>query len=285
MSQTKIEWTDYSWNVVTGCTPVSEGCENCYAKRMATRLRGRCGYPEDEPFRVTMRPDRLSEPLSWKKPRRVFVCSMGDLFHDDVEGGFLCRVFDTIMAAEQHTFLVLTKRPKRMIDFFKQCIHRTLSNLWVGVTVENQSAADERIPILLQIPAVVRFVSCEPLLGPVDVYKYLDVYDPPTLTNPDGYNPDKQLIDWVICGGETGPRARPMHPDWVRSLRDQCQAAGVPFFFKSWGEWHESDLQPNPRGWRTYLWSDGKLMYRMGRKKAGRLLDGQEWNEYPKQYG
>jgi len=173
MNMSRIEWTEVTWNPVTGCTPISPGCENCYAKRLATRLKGRCGYPEDEPFRVTMHPDRLSEPLSWKKPRHVFVCSMGDLFHDDVEEGFLCRVFDTIMAAEQHTFLVLTKRPKRMRDFFKRCIHGTWNNLWIGVTAENQKTADERIPILLQIPAVVRFVSCEPLLGPVNLELYL----------------------------------------------------------------------------------------------------------------
>lgn len=176
MNKSRIEWTDVTWNPVTGCTPISPGCENCYARRMATRLRGRCGYPEDEAFKVMLRPERLMEPLLWKKPKRVFVCSMGDLFHDDVDDGFLCRVFDAILAAEQHIFLVLTKRPKRMMNFFKKCIHGTLSNLWVGVTVENQEVANKRIPLLLQTPAAVHFISCEPLLGPVDLRPWIKRY-------------------------------------------------------------------------------------------------------------
>jgi len=315
MAKTKIEWTEYSWNPVTGCSKISEGCRNCYAERMAKRLAGRCGYPEDEAFKVMLHPERLMEPLLWKKPKRVFVCSMGDLFHDDVNDGFLCRVFDAILAAEQHIFLVLTKRPKRMMNFFKKCIHGTLSNLWVGVTVENQEVANKRIPLLLQTPAAVHFISCEPLLGPVDLRPWIkryyhggvpglrvgDTLLPPSITgkstlleyakkvDPNGPQradrvylttdleaarlfalvypyghvyravpalplendpdcnepglsyqtptaivvpPDTPVIDWVIAGGETGPGARPMHPDWVRSLRDQCQAAGVPFFLK-----------------------------------------------------
>jgi len=395
MNKSKIEWTEVTWNPVTGCTPISPGCENCYAKRMATRLRGRCGYPKDDPFRVTLHPERLNEPLSWKKPRRVFVCSMGDLFHDDVDGGFLCRVFDTIMAAEQHIFLVLTKRPKRMRDFFKRCIHGTISNLWVGVTVENQEAANKRIPLLLQTPAAVHFVSCEPLLGPVDLRPWLkryyhggvpglrvgDMLLPPSVTgkstllkyaqeiDPSGPQradkvylttdleaaklfafaypcghvyravpalpleddpdckepgisyqtpaaivvpPDTPVIDWVIVGGETGPNARPCNPNWVRSLRDQCQDAGTSFFFKSWGEWapckpmvvdqanriekglplpkqyvvletglSEEDMK-HDRGIRAAITGRvGITMAKVGKRHAGRLLDGREWSEYP----
>jgi protein gp37 len=259
VGKTKIEWTEYSWNPVTGCTPASEGCQNCYAKRMATRLKGRYGYPEDEPFKVTLHPEKLKEPLKWKKPRRVFVCSMGDLFHEQVPDEYIAKVWEVMNNASQHTFLVLTKRPQRMKDFLARLgwyIHDrdgypmeavldeggkyTLKNVWLGVTAENQQRADERIPILLQIPAAVRFVSIEPMLGPVVI--------------------PEEWPDWVICGGETGPGARPIHPDWVRSLRDQCQVAGTPFFFKSWGEWAE---------------------HKVGRKKAGRLLDGRTWDEIP----
>lgn len=186
MGKTKIEWTEYSWNPVTGCTPASEGCQNCYAKRMATRLKGRYGYPEDEPFKVTLHPEKLKEPLKWKKPRRVFVCSMGDLFHEQVPDEYIAKVWEVMSNASQHTFLVLTKRPQRMKDFLARLgwyIHDrdgypmeavldeggkyTLKNVWLGVTAENQQRADERIPILLQIPAAVRFVSIEPMLGPV----------------------------------------------------------------------------------------------------------------------
>jgi protein gp37 len=259
VGKTKIEWTEYSWNPVTGCTPASEGCQNCYAKRMATRLKGRYGYPEDEPFKVTLHPEKLKEPLKWKKPRRVFVCSMGDLFHEQVPDEYIAKVWEVMSNASQHTFLVLTKRPQRMKDFLARLgwyIHDrdgypmeavldeggkyTLKNVWLGVTAENQQRADERIPILLQIPAAVRFVSIEPMLGPVVI--------------------PEEWPDWVICGGETGPGARPIHPAWVRSLRDQCQAAGTPFFFKSWGEWAEHNV---------------------GKKKAGRLLDGRTWDEMP----
>ena len=259
MAKTRIEWAEVVWNPVSGCTPISEGCQNCYAKRMANRLRGRCGYPADDPFRVTLHPEKLEEPLKWKKPRRVFVCSMGDLFHEQVPDEYIAKVWEVMSNASQHTFLVLTKRPQRMKDFLARLgwyIHDrdgypmeavldeggkyTLKNVWLGVTAENQQRADERIPILLQIPAAVRFVSIEPMLGPVVI--------------------PEEWPDWVICGGETGPGARPIHPDWVRSLRDQCQVAGTPFFFKSWGEWAE---------------------HKVGKKKAGRLLDGRTWDEIP----
>jgi protein gp37 len=164
LGKTKIEWTEYSWNPVSGCTPISEGCQNCYAKRMANRLRGRCGYPADEPFKVTLHKDRLEEPLRLKKPRRVFVCSMGDLFHEDVPGWMRFEVMDIILQAKQHTFLILTKRPANMKEFFEWYYSKTgrtietIKNLWLGVTAENQQRADERIPILLQIPAAVRFI-------------------------------------------------------------------------------------------------------------------------------
>ncbi|MEM3587936.1 MAG: phage Gp37/Gp68 family protein [Candidatus Jordarchaeaceae archaeon] len=319
MNTTKIEWADCVWNPVTGCTPVSEGCENCYARRMAYRLRGRFGYPGDEQFRVTLHPERLLEPLKWQKPRRVFVCSMGDLFHENVPYDFLEQVFFTMEEADHHTFMILTKRPRRALGFLKWLADRWSDwdvgevwtpppNIWIGVTAENQARADERIPILLQIPAAVRFVSVEPMLGPVDLSQWLEArfcerhgqlceeglsWENGQLVCRYCKRPVERLrlLDWVIAGGETGPNARPMHPDWVRSLRDQCRAAKVPFFFKQWGEWvpyrksespvcdlrrlkDNETVMADPPGWISFA--------RVGKGRAGRLLDGQTWDEYPK---
>lgn len=291
MGNTKIQWAEKVWNPVTGCTKVSSGCQNCYAERMAkNRLKGRYGYSENDPFGVTLHPDSLAEPLHWKKPSRIFVCSMGDLFHEDVDDGFLCRVFDTMLVAEQHTFLVLTKRPERMEDFITRCVRGKPKNIWLGVTAENQEQADKRIPILLQIPAAVRFVSVEPMLGPVNltsvIYERVVVIDAlnelcgwPTAHAP--FPDGCKKLDWVICGGESGPGARPAHPDWVRGLRDQCQAAGVPFLFKQWGEWLSQWDMSNIPGTNKQVILNGLSFYKVGKKKAGRLLDGREWDEYP----
>lgn len=234
---TKIEWTNETWNPVTGCTKISAGCQHCYAERMARRLAGRFGYPEaPNHFDVTLRPDRLDEPLSWRKPRRVFVCSMSDLFHEDVPDEYICDVFYTMHRCPHHTFQVLTKRPGQMLEWFNRPAasvskwHRPLPNIQLGISAEDQRAADERIPQLLQCPAAVRFVSCEPLLGEIDISPYLHGWhsDP----RPQECDPG---IDWVIVGGESGHGARPMDPNWARSLRDQCQDAGVPFFMKQMG--------------------------------------------------
>lgn len=269
---TKIEWTNETWNPVTGCSPISPGCDHCYAARMATRLAGRCGYPAaPDQFRVTMHPERLLEPLRWRKPRRVFVCSMGDLFHEDVSDKNIDHVFwamDQSAAKWEntgfggHTFQILTKRPERMLERVTawQDGNRLAGvydylypHLWLGVTAEDQQRADERIPLLLQTPAAVRFVSCEPLLGPVKFSGYeLSASAQANPAGPPSYNKHDYLtgyvglvdhklkgagyhgpkLDWVIVGGETGPGARPMNPDWARSLRDECKAAGVPFFYK-----------------------------------------------------
>lgn len=283
---TKIEWTNETWNVVTGCSKISPGCAHCYADRMSKRLAGRCRYPAaPHNFDVTLHPDRLEEPLRWKKPRRVFVVSMGDLFHDDVPDEFIDRVF-TVMGRKcpNHTFQVLTKRPERMLEWHKRYCDAMMRgenspypNVWLGVTAENQEQADKRIPVLLQTPAAVRFVSVEPMLGPVDLSEWLgithDEYYGKWTVDERGCISGKWWPDWVICGGETGPGARPMHPDWARSLRDQCQAAGVAYFFKQWGEYKP--------GFNSYTTPDGITMYKVGKKDAGRLLDGREWNEYP----
>lgn len=251
MADTRIEWAHKVWNPITGCSPVSEGCQNCYARRMANRLRGRCGYPKENPFKVTLHPERLDEPLKWRKPRKVFVCSMSDLFHPDVPFDYITQVFDVMCSwrwpnkeAERigdeslledpgHTYMVLTKRPERVQDWLQWLfeywpgdspVNANLSaeghfgrHIWFGVTAENQQRADERIPILLQIPATVRFVSVEPMLGPVDLTNFI-------------IGPNR--LDWVICGSETGPNRREACIEWIGDLCDQCEHAGVPFFLK-----------------------------------------------------
>jgi len=303
---TKIEWATESWNPITGCTPVSEGCENCYARRMSYRLQGRFGYPEDESFRVNWRGDYVApskgypiieEPRHWKKPRMIFVCSMGDLFHEDVLGPTIHHLIKLIKwVYKRHTFLILTKRPERMRRIWMNIDGTLPENIWLGVSVENQQRADERIPILLQIPAAKRFVSIEPMLGPVDLNEWL--WQETTVCWGPGEDdwghdiePRDDGLDWVICGGESGPGARPMHPAWPRSIRDQCQAAGVPFFFKQWGEWQPHSerfgggIFLKPDGTKTcqgdYWDAYAAAMNRVGKKAAGRLLDGREWNERP----
>jgi protein gp37 len=233
---------------------------------MANRLRGRCGYPADEPFLPTFHADKLEEPLRWRKPCRVFVCSMGDLFHEDVRNmtthrpfskgtkhSIYAPLFDVIEACPQHTFIFLTKRPHNMAlalspDWWGDWLHAGLKNVWLGVSVENQARADERIPLLLGIPAAVRFVSVEPMLGPVDLRQWYG----------EGNSMQSwlQRLNWVICGCESGPSARPFELDWARSLRDQCVASNVPFFFKQ---------APGDKG---------KVV-------SMPELDGQVWAQYP----
>jgi protein gp37 len=258
---TKIEWTEQTWNPVTGCTPISPGCFNCYAERMARRLAGRNGYPPaPDHFKVTLHPERLR---IWKdfpkhklpEPRKIFVCSMSDLFHPDVPDYFIDQVWNVMDTCQIHTFQLLTKRPERMQKYVQSRFDRwslVLPNVWLGVTCEDQQRADERIPLLLQTPAAVRFVSCEPLLGPVDLrYWALPVENCPIchgMGHPwieaaelSGYDfratcdCRKIYLDWVIAGGETGPGARPMQREWADSLYSQCEAAGVPLFFKKPG--------------------------------------------------
>ena len=330
---TGIEWTDETWNPVTGCSKVSEGCRHCYAERVSHRF----GWTESSwtarnvVQNVQLHPERLSQPLQWRKPRRIFVNSMSDLFHEQVTDEFIAAVFAVMAEANWHTFQILTKRPQRMLEVVNSLAfdfdgavfngHRVtwpLPNVWLGVSVENQRAADERIPLLLQTPAAVRFLSCEPLLGPVDLTAIpaIDGMNTSVLA-PEcwgdcacdkafGFDKgckrhggDGQLtrrIDWVIAGGESGPSARPMHPDWARSLRDQCQETAVPFLFKQWGGWAAidepwqqksvADLKSNEQ-WLNYEGGSGFhgdsvwRMRRVGKKKAGRMLDGQTWNEMP----
>jgi protein gp37 len=227
MTKTKIEWSDEVWNPVTGCTKVSAGCKNCYAERIAKRF-WRDGITGDNyrPFsEVRCHSERLEQPLLWKRSRRVFVDSMSDLFHPKVPDTFIAQVFLIMMMAPIHTFMILTKRPKRMMKWVKNRYYQNpLPNVWLGVSVEDQKTADERIPLLLQMPAALRFISVEPMLGIIDLEQA-------------GNNAciewwENNGIGWVICGCESGPGARPMKMSWAADLKHQCVFSDVPFFFK-----------------------------------------------------
>jgi protein gp37 len=229
-----IEWTDATWNPVTGCTKISPGCKHCYAERMAKRLES-MGQPRyRNGFQLTLQPDVVDQPLKWKKPRLVFVNSMSDLFHDEVPLSYLERVFQVMAEARWHVFQVLTKRSERLAQIANRLVWP--SNVWMGVSVESEDYT-YRIDDLSGVPAAVKFLSVEPLLGPIQRL---------SLRN----------IDWVIVGGESGPHARPIDPNWVRSIRNDCVTEGVPFFFKQWGGTRKST--------------------------TGRVLDGRTWDELPR---
>ena len=234
---TAIEWTDATWNPVTGCTKISAGCDNCYAERFSERFRGVKDHPFENGFDLTLKPERLEQPLRWRHPRKIFVNSMSDLFHKLVPYDFVDRVFEIMKSANWHTFQILTKRSSRMRDYVCSRYGSTgaPSHIWLGVSVEDGTKLS-RARHLCDTPVPIRFLSIEPLIGRV------------------GRLPLDE-ISWVIVGGESGPRARPMEVSWVRDVRDQCSASGVPFFFKQWG-----GLRP---------------------KSGGRILDGREWNDFP----
>ena len=332
--KTHIEWTEATWNPVTGCSKVSAGCKHCYSERDWARLSAnpKTRYFDRAFTDVRCHEDVLPLPLRWTKPRRIFVNSMSDLFHPDVPFQFIADVFAVMSCTTRHTYQVLTKRPERMLAFFAWLDeerdgfgHPTrvdslrvwpqwkparggqggydncgpvwpLENVQLGVSIEDQDAADERIPLLLQTPAAVRWVSAEPLLGPVDLRQYLDW----SFANADMSRPD---VDWVVVGGESGTNARPMHPAWARSLRDQCTASGRPFLFKQWGEWCPSQFLPKGTTLPAHRWgwinekggpaetnhygpfkdefAHHELMGHIGKRAAGRQLDGIEHNGYP----
>lgn len=307
--RSRIEWTDATWNPLTGCDEVSPGCDNCYARTLAERFRGTAGHYYEHGFNLVIRPAKLAEPLRWARPRMVFVNSMSDLFHTAVAERFVAEVFAVMALTPHHTYQVLTKRHARMRSLlnsteFQQTVghavvelarrHRMpepagalcwpLPNLWLGVSVETQQWADIRVPALLGTPAAVRFLSCEPLLGPVllcscDGAAYT-VRRHPFLENPGCPLHGHNRIDWVIVGGESGGHARPMHPSWARRLRDQCTATGVPFLFKQWGEWAPF-TSPGDPGEVWHQFPDRTLARRIGKIQAGRELDGRTWDQYP----
>jgi len=232
-SRSPIEWTDATWNPVTGCSKVSPGCKNCYAERLSQRLRAMGLAKYRRGFEVAVHEDALAIPPRWRKPRRIFVNSMSDLFHEAVPDGFIARSFEVMERTDWHTFQVLTKRPARAVE-----LNAALPwprHLWLGVSVESPAYLG-RVDLLRRTSAAVKFVSVEPLLAPLS-----------------GFDPDG--LDWVIVGGESGPGARAMHPDWVREIRDQCVASGVAFHFKQWGG--------------------------VFKKRRGRVLDGRTWDETP----
>jgi protein gp37 len=371
--KTGIEWTDATWNPITGCRLVSEGCRHCYAARLAaTRLKhlpsrkglARLNAAGEAKFtgEVRFNEEWLTQPLKWRRPRKIFVCAHGDLFAEGVPDEWIDKVFAVMADADRHTYQVLTKRPDRMcrhandsqtpvrIARWIKGNHKAyaadsavrvtwpLPNVWLGTSCEDQATADERVPLLLDTPAAIRFVSAEPLLGPIDLlwalnghacqecadwgsnedgecdhsgdpgysWKHAALTQAEYSARPTGAGlPElgSALIKWVIVGGESGPHARPMHPDWARSLRDQCATAGVPFFFKQWGEWarytpvagadlggemragridivHREEHEPAELLKRSFFKGDC-YMRRVGKKAAGALLDGREWRQFP----
>ena len=384
--KTKIEWTDATWNPLRGCSRISDGCRNCYAETVAHRFSGP-GMPYEGLTRIVngrptwtgeirLVPELLGQPLRWTRPRRIFVNSMSDLFHENVPDHLIDRVFGAMWACHvcaggqsKHVFQILTKRAKRMRDYLKQDRRENWARaavniagkydpdglfddiassqtphprIWLGVSVENQAAANARIPLLLDTPAVVRWISAEPLLGAIDVSRWLDPTGVECLDTcpPARFVGNEEIetvesacgerrpicpscgavaswtgydngIDWIVAGGESGPHARPTHPEWLRSLRDQCKAAGVCFFFKQWGEWAPrggkltgggtdfSEIDPQCTRWPrviklgehgldtrrcencTLEMGEEIFMQMVGKKAAGRLLDGVQHDEYP----
>jgi protein gp37 len=228
-----IEWTEATWNPVTGCSKVSPGCAHCYAETFAERWRGTAGHPYEQGFDLRVWPHRLEHPLRWTRPRMIFVNSMSDLFHEDIPASYIADVFDVMVRAKQHTFQVLTKRHERLVELAPSLPWP--DNVWMGVTIENRRFV-HRADQLREVPATVRFISAEPLLGPLEGL-------------------DLGGIDWLISGGESGPKHRPVKVEWLRELRDRCQDEGVAYFFKQWG------------GHRP--------------KSGGRELDGRMWDEMP----
>ncbi len=332
-TMTKIEWTDDTLQLTTGCTKVSPGCANCYAERMHKRLAGMGRPMYQQPFgEVKCWPHQIDKIAKLPAGKKVFINSMSDLFHEDVPASFILSAFAAFAQRPDIIFQFLTKRADRMaplvgawikdgVTFREGCSGRLPNNIWLGVTVCNQAEADAKIPLLLQVPAAVRFVSIEPMLGPMDIRpfirggketywqckcgeKAMPLTDETVCKCGDVYDEEWSLnsLSWVICGGETGPGARPMHPDWVRSLRDQCAVADVPFFFKGWGEWvprsqlmkvnidapwgtvHETgEFFKTATPWNGHD-DDGSgeaIVYRFGKKAAGRVLDGRTWEEFP----
>lgn len=299
--KTKIEWTEATWNPVTGCKKVSAGCKHCYAERDWARLAHLPSYQGRAFTDVVCHPERLDQPLRWKRPRRIFVNSMSDLFHPDVPIEFIRQVFDVMEVCPQHTFQILTKRAERMqFLLWSEWDWKPAANIWLGVSVEDQATADERIPLLLQTPAAVRWISAEPLLGAVDLSQFL-IHSLDEAEAVGNYG-----LDWVVAGGESGSLARPMYPDWVRNLRNQCADANVPFLFKQWGEWAPSTALPQDIRLRYEQWAwtneqggephvgfgpfkdefaHHELMGKVGKARAGRLLDGVLHDGYPQEGG
>jgi protein gp37 len=284
MENSKIEWTHHTTNFWIGCEKISAGCKNCYAETHSNRFK-RAVWGKHGTRTLTSQKNR-NQPIRWNKQAekegtryRVFAQSLSDTFEDREElKAWRIELFETIVKTPHLDWLVLTKRPEVAKRFFEEYPQfSNLDNVWLGTSVENQEQADIRIPVLLQIPAKIRFLSCEPLLGEVDLYMALCNYDESGIFD---YR-QKPLIDWVIVGGESGHSARALHPDWVRSIQQQCAEANVPFLFKQWGEYAPIDAQRIYEGKRIDF-TDGTAMLKVGKKEAGNMLDGKTYLEFPK---
>ncbi|MFC7794579.1 DUF5131 family protein [Streptomyces cinereoruber] len=325
---TTIEWTDRTWNPISGCTQISAGCDNCYAKTIAERFRGGAAFPHG--FDIQIRPDKVNAPLTWRKPAKVFVNSMSDLFHADIDRTWIADIFAVMAAVPRHTFQVLTKRHARMRSlltdptFVDQVRSRAigkgltpdawawpLPNVWLGVSVEDQKWADIRIPALLDTPAAIRWISAEPLLGPIDLTNVgtLNVLRGDSTGHENGLHwVDGPTINWVVAGGESGHGARPAHPDWFRTLRNQCAQEHIPFLFKQHGAWADRTTLTGDQRAAASIWDDKRVTYvhpvdgrtqshgdwgsndhtqgwaamqNVGKKAAGRELDGRIHDDYP----
>lgn len=280
---------DVNWNTVRGCSRVSEGCSHCYAERLAGRFcrpglpyHGLAAIKNGESRwtgEISFVEKHVPDPIKWKAPAKIFVNSMSDLFHPAVKDEWLAAIFDVMGRAPQHTYLILTKRPERMRDVLAaaadpavaRAFEKTYSqpwpppNWWFGVSIEDQKTADQRLPILAECIAAIRWVSYEPALGPVD---WLGMHGPP-------------WMDWLVVGGESGAEARPMHPMWARAARDICRSIQIPFFFKGWGEWRPLRGAIGVPGGDLARYEDGTDFVRVGKSRSGSSLDGVEWKEFP----
>lgn len=308
---TEISWCDSTWSPVVGCQPISEGCKNCWAAKMATRQSAR-----GRPFQGTAQrgkwtgevfvaEGRMNWPAKWRKPRRIAVCLMGDLFYKEVPDSVIDQVFDVMIGNRQHTYLLLTKRPERMTIFINRYVRRsgltkeTLRHIWCGFSAENQATADWRIGQLWDINYLITFVSLEPLVGPVSLRKWIGIKG-------------RKYLDWLIVGGESGHHARPLHPAWAQNLRDQCLEAKIPLFFKQWGQWFPVSQARALPPWRDFKEEDhrvfighkvylknfvdqsgffcsppvaeqssGEAVVRLGKKSSGCMLDGEHYLQFP----
>lgn len=311
----KIGWLNLpgykgeTWNPIVGCSKISEGCNNCYAEKMANRL-SKIQKTSDK-YCHSINPetgkwngyvngfgDVVIKPLHWRKPRVIFVCSMGDLFHEKVPFKWIDKVYRTmedVDVFDKHIFVILTKRAERMLEYITYRKAKGMnyghSWIWMGVTTENQEQANKRIPFLLETEAAVKFVSIEPMLGPIKLNRLKEgIALERNSLNGEAYSlgetyQEGPKLDWVIVGGESGHHARPMHPDWVRSVRDQCAKANTPFFFKQWGEWAPThELLCNRPGLKGKLWHNfdpDTSVCKLGRKNTGNLLDNRRHEDFP----
>jgi len=295
--KTKISWTDATWNPITGCTKVSPGCKYCYAERWANARMGQFAKSKERKFSdIVIHEDKFDDPIKWKRPRMIFVCSMSDLFHEKISFAVLDTIFNVMRFADHHIFQVLTKRIDHALDYIEYLKHQEMSlpkNVWFGVSIENQATADERIPKLQLIDASVKWLSIEPLLDEIDLKDSIWFATGfPVGKNINGkplYSAYELGIDWIVVGGESGPKARPMNPRWVYKILNLCKSNRIPFFFKQWGEWVDPENFPIQKDdkWPfditkpVHRFDNLRVVYRVGKKAAGNKIAGFVYEQYP----